>query len=223
MPIPKDSSEERMRLEFDNKLKIAGLDTFKKSLEKGFFSEVTIHCSASEESIGNLIVELDCNFGLHEILYHMESGTWGNTSQEEYNTDNSSLFLQALTALKKKNEMVLDVEELSIFLKDTTIIINKIFDQSIPYQLENILSKLAEHYVHFTKGLTEIPFEIYVPVFEEGPLGNDTTLLDIESDNNNENDFFKYWGLYFYSEDDAVVYELAKRSIVMGDLYMLNQ
>ena len=61
-----------------------------------------------------------------------------------------------------------------------------------------------------------------MPVFEESLLENDTTLMNIRSGNNDVKDYFKYWGLYFYTEDDALIYDLKNTSIISGDLQMLN-
>jgi hypothetical protein len=35
-------------------------------------------------------------------------------------------------------------------------------------------------------------------------------------------DYFSFWGLYFDSEEDAVIYDLSNKSFISGDLYMLN-
>lgn len=220
MPTPKDTFNNGLHFKFDYNIKVVGLDTFKKSLEKDFFSEVTVRCCTPDETMGNLIIGLDCNFGLHEILYYLENGSWGSNLHKD-TEERTSLFLQALSDLREQNQLQLDIKEFSIFLNDTTIIINKIWEQSIPDQLENIFTKIAEHYVYFTKGLTEIPFEIYVSVFEEDLFENDT-FLEIDTENDHEKSFYRYWGLYFDSEDDAVIYDLARKSIVSGDLYMLN-
>jgi hypothetical protein len=76
--------------------------------------------------------------------------------------------------------------------------------------------------VYFTKKFTETPYEIYIPVFEEDHFENDTKLKNIRIGNNNKKDYFEYWGLYFDSEKDAVIYDLKNKSIIFGDLFMLN-
>ncbi|MGB5821594.1 MAG: hypothetical protein WBG90_19085 [Saonia sp.] len=221
MPIHSDGSRKDLHFEFQNSSKLVGLDTFKKTLERDFFSEVNIRNQSSEETSNGLIIELDCNFRLLEILYHLKSGTWGNSIKKSSSTE-KSCFSKLLLQLRELNKTHVDVEEFSLILNDTSVIINKIYEQSIPEQLESIFTKVAEHFVYFTKELTEIPFEIYVPVFEESLLKSDTALLNIQTGNNSEKDYFGYWGLYFDSEEDAVIYDLADRSIVYGDLYTLN-
>lgn len=196
--------------------KLEGIDSFKKNLEKYFFSQVIIRDYGTEATSAKLVLELNCNFGLTEMLHHLNSGTWGNFESKELS------FTRMIETLKASNDCALEIEELSIFLKDTSIVINKIYDESIPEQLEAILKSVSENFGHFTKGLTEIPYEIYVPVFEENLLENDSTLLNIKSGNNKVKDYFKYWGLYFYNEDDVLIYDIKNNTTIPGDLQMLN-
>jgi hypothetical protein len=159
---------------------------------------------------------------LAETIYYLnlrkvdrESGT--------ANKRDTNPFSHAITQLKNHNPLEIDIEEVSILLKDTSIIIKKIYAQSIPEQLENILSEITDHHFNLSQTLNEVPFEIYIPVFEEGPLQDDETLMNIRSGNNaSATDFFGYWGLYYDSEDDAIIYDLANRTLVKGDLFMLN-
>jgi len=201
---------------FNRGLKIKGLDVFVKSLERHFFSEVSLRNYYSVKSSVQLAIELDCNLSLVEMLFHFNKGTWGNFRQ------NKSSFAHLLNRLITENEVRVDAEEVTLFLKDTTIVINKIYDNSISEQLENIFKHIGKHYVYFSKGLTETPYEIYIPVFEECSHGNDTLLHNIEAGNHRKKDYFKYWGLYYESEEDAVIYDLRKSKIEKGDLFMLN-
>lgn len=206
------------RVGFNNSLEIKGLDYFIKNLEKHFFSEVTLrNCSPTTANV-SLVVELDCNFELLETLYHFENGSWGNFQCPE------TSFIGALDHLKKCNDFEIEVEEFSLFFKDTSIIANRIYEHSISEQLENVFHKLNEHAINFTKGFTEIPYEIYVPVFEDNLMENeDTLLMNIKSGNNSAQDYFSFWGLYYYSEEDAVVYDLKNKGIINGNLQMLNR
>ncbi|MFK7812467.1 MAG: hypothetical protein AB8B59_08235 [Maribacter sp.] len=218
MPLNKDDFDNFSRVGFNDKIEIEGLQSFVKNLEKHFFSQVTVrNCSPTNDLI-QLVIELDCNFGLLETLHHFEKNTWGNFACHE------NSFSGALNRLKACNDVEIEVEEFSFFLKDTSIIVNRIYDHSIQQQLENILIQLSQHSAYITKGLTEIPYEIYVPVFEDNVMENERTLLlNIKSGNNNEQDYFSFWGLYYYSEDDAVIYDLKNQTIIKGNLQMLNR
>lgn len=216
MPLYLDSFKNNPPEGFNADLRLEGADSFRKSLEKNFFSEVTVRNSTSNSTEANLAIEFECNLNLVEMLFHFNKGTWGNFSNKK------SSFKVALRKLLKENRVKIDVEELSILFKDTRIIIHKIYNKSIPDQLENIFSEMGKHYVHFSKGLTETPFEIYIPVFEECNNGKDTLLRNIEAGNHAKKDYFNFWGLYFESEDDAVIYNLKESYIENGDLFMLN-
>ena len=196
--------------------KIEGLDSFKSNLEKHFFSQVIVRDHSAESTSAKLALELNCNFRLSEMLHHLNLGTWGSFEHQKMS------FSNLLETLREHNDIYIGIEEFSIFLKDTYIIINKICDKSIPGQLESLLQSISENYVHFTKGLTEIPYEINVPVFEESLVEKDITLMNIKSGNNDIQDYYKYWGLYFNTENDALIYDLKNTSIISGDLQMLN-
>lgn len=216
MPLYYDSFKNNPPKGFNGDLNIEGLETFKKSLEKHFFSKVTVrNCSSSTKSV-QLAIELDCNLSLIEMLFHFNKGTWGNLREGK------SSFAKLLRQLTSENDMDVDVEEITLFFKDSTIIVNKIYDNSIAEQLENIFKQVGKHYVHLSKGLTETPYEIYIPVFEECTHANENLIQNIEAGNHMKKDYFKYWGLYCDSEEDAVIYDLKKSKIEYGDLFMLN-
>jgi len=66
----------------DNKsLDILGLDSFVKNLEKSFFSELTVRNASIEANFTSLILEMNCNYELSEMIFHYNSGTWGDWLQ----------------------------------------------------------------------------------------------------------------------------------------------
>lgn len=222
MRISRDSLKKNLRLELNTNPNLIGLDVFVKGLERYYFSEISVKNCVGESSTANLVIEMNCQMTLLETLYHLDQGTWGITHKAGNGEKCFSAFSQELHCLKGLNEVEIDVEELSFFLADTSIVIKKITGQSIPQQFENIWSTIAEHYVHFTKGLKETPFEIYMPVFEENLIGEDSTLNSLLKANSLESTYYEFWGLYFESEADAVIYDLNNKKIISGDLQMLN-
>ncbi|NNE76640.1 MAG: hypothetical protein HKN31_06150 [Pricia sp.] len=216
MPLYLDSFKNNPPEDFNSDTQINGVDSLRRSLEKYFFSEVVVRNCNSKTLMTNLAIELYCNMNLVEVLFHFNKGSWGNFEQGD------TSFSQNMQLLIEQNDMFLDVGEFSLFFKDTTIIISKIYDNSIPEQLDAIFSEIGKNYVHFSKGLKEVPYEIYVPVFEECKDENDILIMNIEAGNNCEKDYFKYWALYFDSEDDAVIYDLRDSHLENGDLFMLN-
>jgi len=218
MPPYNDNFRDFSHAGFNTSVEKEGLRRFTKNLEKHFFSQVTIRNCSHTKDVIKLVIELDCNFGLLEALHHFEKNAWGNFESLE------SSFSGALSTLKENSNLQIKVEEFSLFFKDTSIIINSIYDLSIAQQLKNIFSQLSEHTVHFTKGLSAIPYEIYIPVFEDDVIEDENTLLmDIRSGNKNGQDYYSFWGLYYYSEDDALVYDLKNQTIIKGKLQMLNR
>ena len=222
MPIHLDNFKNNLKLQLDNNPQLNGLDAFKKHLEKEYFSNVTIRNCSTDNNFDSLVIEMDCNIELVEVLFHSQKGTWGNLCLDETSEFFSTSFSEALNTLKGLNDQPIDVEEFSILLKDASIIIKKIYEESIPEQFGNLLNSIAENYVHITRGLSESPYEIYIPVFEENILENNMLLSNIKVENNSSGDYFAFWGLYFDSEEDAVIYDLSNKSIISGDLYMLN-
>jgi len=218
MPLNDDKFRDFSRVGLNINLAIEGLDRFIKNVEKHFFSRVTVRNYSHSANSLNLVVELDCNFGLLEALDHFEKGTWGNFESHE------NSFSRALNQLRACNSVEIDVEEFSLFLQDTSIILNRVCAQSIPRQLQNIFSKVNQHVVHFTKGLTEIPYEIYLPVFDHKVMGNeDNLVMNMKSGSHSEQNYFGFWGLYYFSDEDAVVYDLKNQSFIKGNLQMLNR
>ena len=197
---------------------LVGIEAFIKSIEKDFFSNVTVRVFSASSTEVKLVVELDSNLELVETLNHFNKNLWGNFLSEDQS------FVGALHELQDNNDINIEVEEFSIYMKDTSLIINQIYEQSIPEHLENIFKEISKHYIHFTKGLAEIPYEIYVPVFEDRVFEKDNAILaELEAKNTYTQNYFSYWGVYFNSEDDAVVYDLNNQIIIEGHLQMLNR
>lgn len=222
MPLHTESFKNSLKFGIDTNYDVIGLDTFEKSLAKYFISEVSVNIYSSNYEGTCLNIEFQNNLSLTEVLYFLNTHRW------EQEGDNSVLsnvnpFLKALQALQDLNTKSIDIEEISILLKDTSIVIKKIYIQSIPSQLENILKEITAHYLMLTRNSKEVPFEMFIPVFEEGPLEENGTLENIRTGTSCAiNDYFGYWGLYYESEADAIIYDLGRKSMVYGDLFMLN-
>jgi hypothetical protein len=204
------------------KLRFNGIDLFKNKLEKLFFADVTLTIPETKEGTNSFLnISLNCNFGLTESLFHLNNGNWGgfckNSSQLEY-----SGFELAVHDLKEDNNNEIIIEEIAIHFRDTSLFITKIPYQSITDQLCDILSAVSENFVHFTRGLTEMPYEIFVPVFEESTEENNNASWAIAKVRTS---YFNYWGMYFHSEvdQDSLVYDLKSKTIIDGDFFLLNK
>ena len=226
-----DNFRKNLRLQLDDNPYLLGLDVFKRQLEKEYFAKVSVRiCNGNKseqppaDHSSQLVIEMECNFELIEILYYLQKGNWGGlkASNESSSIPSNSAFKEALKIFRASNTMEIDVEELTLVLKDTVIVIKKIYSQSIGDQLGRILQTLAAHYVHFTRDLTETPYEIYLPVFEEEMTPGNTLTDSRSKEVINADDYYRYWALYFDSAWDARIYDLSNKSIISGDLQMLN-
>ncbi len=194
-----------------------GLDEFLKVLERDFFSEIGAQCRYDvKKERTDLILDIHCNFGLTESLHHFNNGNWGGISAKE-SLNSNSRFDEAFQKLCVANNHAIDIAELSIHFRDTSVIISQIQDYSIPEELGSIIFKMSEHFVYFTKGLTEMPYEIFVPVFED----TDQHALEAEG---HRGQYYDYWGLYFSDEvnHDVLIYELETKELQKEDFFLLD-
>ncbi|MBT8299573.1 MAG: hypothetical protein KJO52_14680 [Maribacter sp.] len=187
-----------------------GLDAFINNLEKHFFSEISIREDASDSEKLNLVIELSCDLTLWELIHQYNLENWGTFNTSKFSLSNE------ISALERINDIRIDVDEFSIVLKDTTLIIDKIYNQSIGEQLEHILHELGIHYVHYTKNYSEVPYEIFVAVFVENLMQAELT-----SNNSKKNHgYSSFWAIYFESEIDAVIYDVQNSTFLNENLYM---
>ncbi len=202
--------------------RVQGLNDFVRNLEKDFFAEATVTGRHNCVTSMDLDVELHCNFGLTETLFHFNNGNWGNFN---FNSEHPNLWKSplenALKVLCAKNKMLVDLNELTIQFRDSSLIITKIYPNSISAQLQNIITSVSENFVHFTKHLSEMPYEIFVPVFEDDSVA----LNDCAQQSGKKGlDYFHYWGLYFDSADNPSIYNLKDKTIIdESDFFFLNQ
>lgn len=196
-----------------------GLDEFLKSLERDYFSNIHIRKYSSDENNITMALDMICPISLLEMLGHFNKGRWGQDSE------GNSVLQESFKALCLKNKTKnLDIEELTLFFKDTSIVVKRLYECSIPQQLDNILTEIANHYVFFTKGLTERPYEIFVPVFEDKLHHVSKESQEKSSPQQSPKTYFEYWGIYLDSEDEGLIYDLSKNSFIPAnlDFYMLE-
>tara|TARA_R110002153_G_scaffold62211_2_gene167354 strand:+ start:308 stop:946 length:639 start_codon:yes stop_codon:yes gene_type:complete len=193
---------------------INGLDEFLNSLGFHYFSSVKLNNKHITFNSISLVVEVTCNLDLLELLAHFNTGRWGSNGKEE------SPLQHALDILDLQNQYHIDIEELTFFLNDTSIVIKRIYDKSIPSQLNDILKQIAFNYVFLTRGLTQKPYEIFVPIFED-IIEN----IDANEDQLNmvPKSYSEFWGIYLDKDDEASIYDVKKNTYVSGDLEFLSE
>ena len=195
-----------------------GINCFQRSLDKIFFTNSKIKYKKGSQGTFKLIIDLNCNFKLINALYHLRMGSWGGLHDEGKKLDISP-FERAYMELQELNNGKLDIAEVYINLLDTSLIISKINHHCISFHLNAILSSIEQNFIYFTKGLHEIPYEIFISVFEldeskgkpKVPQKVFTHLMD---------GYFDYWGLYFLSEknQDPIIYDVHNKCFIDRDL-----
>lgn len=196
------------------------LSTLKRTLERDFFANATITYNEVDPTHIDLIIHLDCNFGLTESLFHLNNGNWGNFQNCISGDVRTSPFHTILFELENDYGVTIEIKELSIHLKDTSIIITKLPNCHIQDHLENILNAVSGNFVHFTKGLCQMPYEIFVPIYEE----TENSFSVSEKVHHTQPNYLGFWGLYFEDEDDALVYDVNNKKIIeQSTFFLLNQ
>jgi hypothetical protein len=200
---------------------LIGLKTLKRTLERDFFAEVSVDVILNEKCKADLVIHLDCNFSLTESLFHLNNGNWGSFRNSISGDVRTSPFQTTLMELENKNGMAIRIKELSIHLSDTSIIVSELPDCQIQDNLESILDCISENFVHFTKGMSEMPYEIFVPIFEE--TENSISIAE-KKHHSTKSDYLKYWGLYFDGENDALVYDVHNKVIIeQSNFFLFNE
>lgn len=193
---------------------IIGIDDFLKSLDFHYFSDVKLNNKHITFNSISLVLEISCNLDLLELLAHFNTDRWG------YNGKEKSPLEKALEILDLQNKYHIDIEELTFFLNDTSVVIKRIYDRSIATQLNDILKQIAFNYVFLTRGLTQKPYEIFVPIFED-------TIQHMDGNEEELNiapkSYSEFWGIYLDKDDEASIYDVNKNTYVSGDLEFLSE
>lgn len=190
---------------------IGSLEEFRKAIELGFFSVVTLKTSGIENQKLDLVVELDCPLNFLDILGHFNKGLWGS------NETTTSVLTQSFNILLEQNkELEIEIQEFTLYLKDTNVIIKNIYRHSIPEQFNHIITEIAEHYVSITKGLTEQPEEIFIPVFEDS-LTNPFDCY-FQEKLPQPTSYKEYWGIYLDAAEEGEIFDVRQKKFITAKL-----
>ena len=221
--MPKHTDYSRISgFAIQNVLCLESLELFRKRLEKEYYANVLIRKFECEENQSNLVVEFQSNLTLVELLYHVQKRNVGQLTRLTNNDLIDNAFAAALSELREANGCEIDIEELTFFLVDSEITLKRIYKNSIEDQLGNIYRELSKHLSYISDNQSRIPSEIFIPVFEENLEEKFKKGKSEEQASSSTRDYFNFWGIYFSHNDDAVIYDLGMRSIISGDLYMLD-
>lgn len=197
-------------------LEIVGIPEFLGVLEFHYFCTVKLKNNSASPTSSNLVVELNCNLDLLELLAYFNAGRWGNNGKAK------TPLLQCLELLDSKNTMGIDIEELTLCLNDTSIVIKRIYAKSIAIEFNEILKQIASNYVFLTRGLTQKPYEIFVPVFEDTLENCELDFSQFPQIEIAPKSYFEFWGIYLDKDDEASIYDVKSTTYVNGDLEFLT-
>ena len=192
---------------------INGLNHFFESLEFHYFSKLSLSNYTIHDQGIDMALDMNCSIDLLDMLNHFNQNRWGKSTLLT-----GSPLLKAFHILEQQNTACLDIEELTIFLNDTTITIKRIAERSIFEQFNAIINELGNHYIYFTKGLTKKPYEIFVPVFEDNMED-----LHLNTKKDTSKSYFEFWGIYMDTHEDALIYDLNSNSFIPADLDLSMQ
>ncbi len=190
-------------------IQICGLENFVNRLQQDFYATVNLHQYGTNHLKNNLVIEITCSLHFYEVLHHFKNKDWGWGTLQT-----------AMEQLQSNNKKTIDIEELSFSLLDTTIFIHKIYNQSIVEHIHNLLVHCDSHYQSLTKNGSAVPYEIFIPVFENKIDAQTKTWTAVNTYKNSE--YLKYWALYYESYEDPLIYDLNKKQLMKGNLFMLN-
>lgn len=185
---------------------IPELTNFAKILEQYYFSHVSVGRDVTPNGELELTIDMTCPFDLVTSLAHFNVREWG------YMNAFASPLEHAFELLENQNFRPMDIKELNFFFKDTTLVIKNIYQRSIVEELNQILKELSKHYEFITHGGKLLPYEIYVPVFEE-PMD-----LDAHHKETTPTDYFSHWCIYLDSELDARIYDVKRGDYISANL-----
>jgi hypothetical protein len=185
------------------------LESFLKSLEQYYFAKVDMVTYKVKEDQVDLALELNCPLTLLEVLGHFNKKQWG------YCGDTMNPLQKTLDELFATTHLSVDIAELTLGLQGTQIVIKKVGFQSIPSQFNLIMTTIARHYVHISKGLEELPYELFLPVYED-VFGGDGP--SEQPNHARTSDYFTYWGVYMESDPEAQIYDVSRQLFIPASL-----
>ncbi|WP_158978149.1 hypothetical protein [Cellulophaga sp. L1A9] len=201
--------------------KILGLDAFMLNIEKDFFCNVSIVSADTFATKNDLVLDINFNFKIKQGLSILAEGKLDGHDLMLENAE-GHFFLMALEKLRNSSSHTFDIKELNLIFEDCTIIIYRVFENSISLELDKLILELHKNYIYFTKGLSQQPYEIHIPVLEKSNFFKNKTLLTSNTVEKTQKNYGGFWGLYFDSNVDSEIYDSQSKEIIYGKLTMLE-
>ena len=136
---------------------IQQLETFRAEIEKCYFSKVLIRVMSYNNSTIEIGIEFQSNFSLSESITHFNDCNWLNSKEANISILAFEKFNNALQSLKENSNFYIDIAELSIYLKETSVTIGKVYENSISENYESIINLLIKRMKNFIEKKLEVP------------------------------------------------------------------
>ncbi|MRH99791.1 hypothetical protein GH721_04520 [Kriegella sp. EG-1] len=202
---------------FSSNLNLNGLQEFKRSLEKFFISQVTLReYLTNDDNEVKLIIEVASPWKFTENVKYFRNSALSDIGY------NSKVLLNILASLQEINDVLIDIEELSIVTEDTTVVIQRIGNLSIARQYDNILRVVLNSYNYMVSQIREVPEEIHIPVLTDNSNESYTILSEL-TNKKSEKEYFSYWGLCYASNFDTIIYDVKNSDFIFEELTFFPQ
>lgn len=197
---------------------VQNLENFVKATERDFFAHTTVrglYYDVTKKT--DLILNMRCNFSMEDAVSCLKNGEWDTHTSSRKGSRASSTFYRAFQKLRKQNSNPVDIAELSIQFEETSIVVARTDDGSIAKHLSSLLKQVHRHFIYYTKGISEIPHEIFIPVFETSEDG-------FFKPQEHKNCYFKHWGVYLENDkgqEETMLYNLKTKKMYNEDFYLV--
>lgn len=191
---------------------------FEKKIKQIFFKDTKVVICSAEDSILKLAIEINSNFDLPEVISLAKMAFLKKNKQT---TVFGLLVLRFQNCIHNLIETIgtpIQIEEVSFYFKNTSLIINSVENCSIAEEMEGILNAILFHFEFYSTLMGSVPNEIHIPVFEGVGTKKLFNLAESAIPPSHTSHYTKYWGLYFDRLKKPLIYNLDRKHIIPGDL-----
>jgi|ERR1700738_2292641 len=175
-----------------------------------------------------LVVEFLSQLTLSEIARVMLEGAAYDVIKSGTKSFFIRPFLEAYKRFKnRQKEERAGIDRIRFVFQDAAVIMQALPHSDLLPELESIFRALAENFEFITFGSKGQLLEIFIPVFEDDSderISRFRSLLSVDETIDprriSRADYFKFWGLQYYSEGSpSCVYDVERKSVIDERFY----
>ena len=196
-----------------------GIDEFQRELDGEYLTAV--HGRPGPlGGLYQLTVEFVTNLTLKDVASFLAAGVAYDLMKSGSKQLLLRPFLNAYDKLKNRNaNHRVGIDRLTFNFGDAILVIDVSYPGVISDQLGPLFESLASNYPHFILSSGEVPFQIYVPVFEDDApdrICRFRELLEVDEvlAKRTSVDYFGYWGLWYDFSSEFRVYDVQQRLLL---------